>query len=472
MSIRPSHGLLIDGELVFTDRVIEVTNPATGEVFAGAPRADRALLERAVSAAKAAFPSWSATPFTERVAVLSKLADLLDSRAGEIAQLLTLEQGKPLRDALGEVGFASMLFRSLADTVDLEPEVLHDDGATKNIEHRVALGLVAAIMPWNFPVSLLFVKLAPALLAGDTVVAKPAPTTPLTTCLIGEIFAEVLPPGVLNIICDDNDLGDALTSHPDVANVSFTGSTTTGKKVMASGAATLKRLTLELGGNDPAIVLDDVDPAEAAARVFAAAMMNSGQVCLAAKRVYVPRSIYDEFCDELAALASGSVVGDGLDPATTIGPIQNRAQFEKAKGYLAEAHSRGRVIAGGAPVERPGYFIAPTIVRDIADDSRLVTEEQFSPILPVLSYDDIDDAIARANATPYGLGATVWGRDTERASQVAMGINSGTVWVNQHLAIDFRVTNRGAKESGIGGAFGQEGFRAYTQSLVVNASAW
>jgi acyl-CoA reductase-like NAD-dependent aldehyde dehydrogenase len=336
----------------------------------------------------------------------------------------------------------------------------------------VALGLVAAIMPWNFPVSLLFVKLAPALLAGDTVVAKPAPTTPLTTCLIGEIFAEVLPPGVLNIICDDNDLGDALTSHPDVANVSFTGSTTTGKKVMASGAATLKRLTLELGGNDPAIVLDDVDPAEAAARVFAAAMMNSGQVCLAAKRVYVPRSIYDEFCDELAALASGSVVGDGLDPATTIGPIQNRAQFEKAKGYLAEAHSRGRVIAGGAPVERPGYFIAPTIVRDIADDSRLVTEEQFSPILPVLSYDDIDDAIARANATPYGLGATVWGRDTERASQVAMGINSGTVWVNQHLAIDFRVTNRGAKESGIGGAFGQEGFRAYTQSLVVNASAW
>jgi acyl-CoA reductase-like NAD-dependent aldehyde dehydrogenase len=239
-------------------------------------------------------------------------------------------------------------------------------------------------------------------------------------------------------------------------------------KVMASAAGTLKRLTLELGGNDPALVLDDVDPIETARRVFTAAMANAGQICLAAKRIFVPASMYDVFCNELARLADATIVGDGLDPATTMGPIQNAAQYQKALGYLQDARASGTIIAGGKPVPGPGYFIRPTIVRDIPDSARLVREEQFCPVLPVLSYDDLDDAIERANATEYGLGATVWGRDLERAFDVAMRIEAGTVWINEHMVIDPGVTARGAKLSGFGGELGPEGFNSYTQGYVVH----
>jgi acyl-CoA reductase-like NAD-dependent aldehyde dehydrogenase len=469
----PTHqGMIIDGQTVTTEREIEVINPATGDVFATVARADSATVDAAVAAARGAFPAWADTPLSERGAMMHKLGDALDSHADEIAHLLTTEQGKPLSGALGEVAVGSALLRYMADVVTYGPDVRVSEGDHKVVEHRRPLGVAAAITPWNYPVALLLIKLAPALFAGNTVVAKPAATTPLTACLIGELWNEILPPGVLNVICDANDLGGNLTSHPGIDKIGFTGSTATGIKVMSSAAQTLKRITLELGGNDPAIVLDDVDPAEAAGRVYDAAMLNSGQVCLAAKRAYVPSRIYDEFCDELARLANAAVVGDGLDPATTIGPIQNAMQYEKALGYLEDAHRSGTVIAGGAPVDRPGFFIAPTIVRDIPDQARLVQEEQFSPILPVLAYDDIDDAIARANGTEYGLGATVWGRDLDRAFDVAMRVESGTVWVNQHMAVDFGVTAGGAKHSGIGGEFGKEGFEAYTQTYAIHQVAW
>jgi acyl-CoA reductase-like NAD-dependent aldehyde dehydrogenase len=355
----------------------------------------------------------------------------------------------------------------MADNVDYGPFVLKSDGDKRIVEHRRPLGVVAAITPWNVPIGLLLVKLAPALFAGNTVVAKPAPTTPLSTCLLAEIWNEILPPGVFNVICDGNDLGDALSSHPGIKKVGFTGSTATGEKVMASAAGTLKRLTLELGGNDPAIVLDDVDPIATARRVFTAAMANAGQVCLAAKRIFVPASMYDVFCNELARLADATIVGDGLDPATTMGPIQNAAQYQKALGYLDDARASGTIIAGGVALPGPGYFIRPTIVRDIPDSARLVREEQFCPVLPVLSYDDLDDAIERANATDYGLGATVWGRDLTRAFDVAMQIEAGSVWINEHMVFDFGATARGAKLSGFGGELGPEGFNAYTQGYVV-----
>jgi acyl-CoA reductase-like NAD-dependent aldehyde dehydrogenase len=345
--------------------------------------------------------------------------------------------------------------------------VLKSDGDQKIVEHRRPLGVVATITPWNVPLGLLFIKLAPALFAGNTVVAKPAPTTPLSTCLLADIWNEILPPGVFNVICDDNDLGDALCTHPGIMKIGFTGSTATGMKVMASAAGTLKRLTLELGGNDPALVLDDVDPIATARRVFTAAMGNAGQVCLAAKRIFVPVRMYDLFCNELARIADATIVGDGLDPATTMGPIQNAAQYQKALGYLDDARAPGTIISGAAPVPSPGYFIRPTIVRDIPDSARLVREEQFCPVLPVLSYDDLEDAIQRANATEYGLGATVWGRDLERAFTVAMRIEAGTVWINEHMVFDFSVTARGAKLSGFGGELGPEGFNAYTQGYVV-----
>jgi acyl-CoA reductase-like NAD-dependent aldehyde dehydrogenase len=298
---------------------------------------------------------------------------------------------------------------------------------------------------------LLTIKVAPALLSGNTVVAKPAPTTPLTTLRFGEICARVLPPGVVNVITDQNDLGTALTSHPDVAKVAFTGSTATGKKVMASAAGTLKRLTLELGGNDAAIVLDDADPQEVAPKIYAAAMFISGQACIAIKPLYVHDSIYDAVCDELGRLARGTVIGDGLEPGTQMGPIQNQAQFERVKGFLEDARQNGT-----------------TIVRDIPDDAPLVREEQFGPVLPVLCYSDIDDAIARANDTDFGLGGSVWSPDLERAFQVATRVNAGMVWVNKHLDPGLDTPFAGAKQSGIGVELGQEGLEEFTQATIIN----
>jgi acyl-CoA reductase-like NAD-dependent aldehyde dehydrogenase len=263
-------------------------------------------------------------------------------------------------------------------------------------------------------------------------------------------------------------LGGFLTQHPDVAKVAFTGSTATGKKVMASVAGTIKRITLELGGNDAAIVLDDVNVKDVAAKIFQGAMVNSGQVCLAIKRVYVPDSLYEAMCTELVELANATVIGDGLDAATQMGPLQNKAQFEKVKGFLEDARTHGKVIAGGSASERDGYFIPPTIVRDIPDDARLVQEEQFGPVLPVLRYSSIDDAIARANSTDYGLGGTVWGSDLKRAFEVAQRIASGTVWVNKHLELPPDIPFGGAKQSGLGTEMGQEGLEEFTQSKIIN----
>src|SRR5215472_6876067 len=398
--------LLINGKLVEGAGTLDVINPATGRILTAAPRADHAQLDQAVAAAKTAFPTWSATPLRQRAALLVKLAEALEAEQGRFARLVTEEQGKPLPQAMWEIAVSIAILRYFA-TLDLPPEVLKEDATRKVVRQHTPLGVVAAITPWNLPVLLLTIKVAPALLAGNTVVAKPAPTTPLTTLRFGELCARILPPGVVNVIVDQNDLGTALTSHPDVAKVSFTGSTATGKKVMASAAGTLKRLTLELGGNDAAIVLRDVDPKDVAPKIYAAAMANAGQVCIAIKRLYVHDSIHNAVCEELGRLARETVVGDGLEPTTEMGPIQNQAQFEKVKGFLEDARRNGTIVAGGGVLERDGYFVQPTIVRDITDDARLVREEQFGPVLPALRYSDIDDTIARANDTDFGLGGSV-----------------------------------------------------------------
>ncbi len=459
--------LLIGGKLVPGAATLNVINPATEDVFATAPRADHAQLDQAVAAAKAAFPAWSATPIRQRGALLAKLADELEARQNDFARLLTEEQGKPLPHAMGEMIGTIAMMRYFA-TLDMPLKVLKDDATQKVVQHHTSLGVVAAITPWNYPMILLIIKLAPALITGNTVVAKPAPTTPLTTLKFGEICARVLPAGVVNIIVDQNDLGSALTGHPDVAKVSFTGSTVTGKKVMESVAGTLKRLTLELGGNDAAIVLDDVDPKEVAPKLFAAATLNAGQVCLAIKRLYVHDSQYDEMCEELGRLAREAVVDDGMKQGTQMGPLQNKAQFEKVKGFLADARKNGKIVAGGDVLDRKGYFVQPTIVRDIGDDTRLVREEQFGPVLPVLRYSNVDEAIARANDTDYGLGGTVWGKDLDRAYAVAGKIDSGVVWVNKHLDMQPDVPFTGAKQSGMGAELGQAGLEEFTQAKIIN----
>jgi len=459
--------LLIDGKLVDGARSISVVDPATAETFAECACADEAQLNLAIDAASRAFPQWAALPQDERGRYLLAFADALEARHGELIDLLTREQGKPTREATHEVFGAIYVVRFFAGQSLPGGKIRDtDDGAI--FRQYVPLGVVAAITPWNFPLLLMLGKVAPALTVGNTMVAKPAATTPLTACLLGSIAADILPPGVLNIIVDDNDLGAALTAHADIAKISFTGSTATGKRVMSSASNDLKRITLELGGNDPAILLDDVDVEIAAPHIFAAAMMNAGQVCFAAKRVYAPAALVDRLCAELARLTREAKVGAGADPETVIGPLQNAVQFEKVRRFLADAKAAGTLVAEGQPSNQAGFFVAPAIVRDLSDDAELVREEQFGPILPILSYNSIDEVIARANNSPYGLGATIWASDTEKAIAVAERINSGTVWINKHFDLPFDIPFGGAKQSGVGYELGERGLTEYTQAKVIN----
>lgn len=461
--------LLIDGQLVDGAAKLDVIDPATGSVFASCERADEAQLDAAVAAAKRAFPAWSALTHDERATYLMRFADALEARQEEFCTLLTREQGKPTVQAQFEIGGSVAALRHFAGQ-DLPIEVFRETDDELILEQRLPLGVIAAITPWNFPVILLMLKLAPALSIGNTMVAKPAPTTPLTTALLGEVAAGILPPGVLNVIVDANDLGERLTNHPDVAKVSFTGSTATGKRVMASAAGTLKRLTLELGGNDAAIILDDAVVAEVAPKVFDAAMLNAGQVCLAVKRVYAPRSMVDALCDEFERLGREAVVDDGRNQGAQIGPVQNKQQYEKVLELIEDAKQHGKVVIGGVPIVGNGYFISPTVIRDLPEDSRLIREEQFGPVFPVIAYDTVDEAVERANDSDFGLGGTIWTSDYHRGLDVAKRIHSGTVWVNKHLDMPFDIPFGGAKQSGMGFENGVEGMKEFTQGKIINVA--
>lgn len=462
-----AYKLLIGGRLVDGDMEMDVINPATEEVLAVCPRASVQQLNAAVAAARGAFPSWSHTPLTDRRAMLLKLADALAARADEFARLLTQEQGKPLAESTAEIAYTGAFIRHLS-SLELPMRVMEDNGNRRVEMHRRPLGVVGAIIPWNFPVLIIAFKLPLALLAGNTIVVKPAPTTPLTTLRLGELMASIFPAGVVNIITDQNDLGAQLASHPEVAKITFTGSTETGRKVMASASASIKRLTLELGGNDAAIVLPDADVSSAAPGIFGAAFMNAGQVCLAIKRVYVHDAIYDEMCAALARLADEAVVDDGLLQGAQIGPLQNKVQYEKVKALVEDARAHGMVIAGGGIDNRQGYFIRPTIVRDITDGTRLVDEEQFGPILPVIRYSDPEDALARVNASPWGLGGSIWSSDRNAAYDLAGRMEAGTVWINKHLDFGPSIPFGGAKQSGLGVEFAEEGLAEFTQIQVIN----
>ena len=463
------HRMLIGGELVDGGRTLEVINPATGAAFATCACAVKEDIDSAVDAAAGAFAAWSATPIRERAQYLNRLADALDKDAEEFARLLTSEQGKPLAEARAEVAYTSVFIRHFAGS-DI-PERVIDGGAGSRIEMiRKPLGVVAAIVPWNFPLLTISFKLPPALLAGNTIVVKAAATTPLTALRLGSLCRDIFPAGAVNIVTDANDLGDYLSSQPRVAKISFTGSTATGRKVMASAAGTIKRLTLELGGNDAGIVLDDADPAAVARGVFEGAFLNCGQVCIALKRLYVPDVLHDAIRDELVQLADGALVGDGMDEGTRFGPLQNEVQFKKVRGLIEEARAEGATVHGGAVLNRPGYFIRPAIVTGLSDGSRLVDEEQFGPVLPLVRYSETDDAIGRANASEYGLGASVWSSDLERARSVAARMDAGTVWINKHLDFGPGIPFAGAKQSGLGVEFAEEGLAEFTQIKIINAA--
>lgn len=461
--------MLIGGRLVEGDHQLDVINPATEEVFATVARASERQADEAIEAAATAFPGWAETPMAERQAKVSELADAIAANADKLARALTQEQGKPLAEAQGEIAWAEGYLRHYA-TLAIAERTIQDDASGMIQVRRKPLGVVAGIIAWNFPLLVACWKIGPAVIAGNTIVLKPAPTTPVTALMLGELCRDIFPAGVVNIITDANDLGGYLTADPRIAKVGFTGSTATGKKIMASAADGLKRLTLELGGNDPGIVLDDVDVRATAQGIFNAAFLNCGQVCLAIKRAYVHDSIYDAMCDELARIAEAAVVDDGLAQGAQIGPIQNKAQYEKVKGFLERARTDGTIIAGGEVIDRAGYFMRPTIVRDVTDGDQIVDEEQFGPILPVIRFSDIDDVVARANASPYGLGASVWSRDVDRAVAVADRIESGSVWVNQHIAIGPHIPMAGVKSSGLGVEQSEEGLAEYTQLSVINVA--
>jgi acyl-CoA reductase-like NAD-dependent aldehyde dehydrogenase len=465
-----NYAMLIDGKLVDGQSHTSVLNPATEEVVGESPVASEAQLDLAVEAANRAFPAWSASSVAERAECMAGLVDVLQSYGDEFAKLLTLEQGKPLSGAKDEVLFSQLFATHFMENAEMPPELLFEDDTQRVEIHRRPLGVVAGICPWNFPLLTVVYKIAPALMTGNTVIIKPSPTTPLTALRLAELAQDIFPPGVLNIVTDDNNLGPKITGHPGIAKVSFTGSTPTGKHIMANAAGTLKRLTLELGGNDGAIVLDDVDPKSVAQGLFGAAFLNSGQVCIALKRLYVHDSVYDDICEELAALAGEAVVGDGMDEATQFGPVQNRAQYEKVRGLVADAAATGNIIAGGEVPEGPGYFVPITIVRDVEDGSRVVDEEQFGPILPIIRYSDIGDVIRKVNRSPFGLGGSIWSSDINRAHEIACQINSGTVWINQHCAFGPQIPFPPAKESGIGVEWGREGLLEFSAMQVINIS--
>ncbi|HVV92344.1 MAG TPA: aldehyde dehydrogenase family protein [Hyphomicrobiales bacterium] len=459
----------IDGKAEASAETFGVINPSTAAVFAQCPDATREQLDRAVAAARRAFADWSRLSFAERRGYLRRLAAKVRENGPELAALITREQGKPLSNAVGEVAGTAMSLEKMAE-IELNDEVLRDDGKRRFTLHYRPMGVVGAIAPWNVPLALAAHKIAQALYAGSTLVLKPSPYTPLSTLLMGEISREVMPPGVFNVLGGGNALGQWLTEHPGVDKITFTGSVATGKKVMASAAATLKRVTLELGGNDPAIILDDADLSSSIARIFNGAFANCGQICMAIKRVYVPEPMYDKVCDGLVEIANSYRVGDGFEPDVQMGPLQNKMQFDKVLDVLEDTKKQpgARILSGGHTLNRPGYYLAPTIVAGLKDDARLVTEEQFGPVLPVLSYRDLDDVVARANDTRMGLCASVWTTDIPKGEEVASRIEAGTVWVNHHIGSEPDVPFGGFKESGVGREHGVMGLQAYMEAQVIN----
>lgn len=461
------YALLIDGRLVDTPSRLDVVNPATGAVFAQCPAAGAAELDAAVAAARRAFPAWRALPVADRVACIARFAAALEANQEPLARLLTQEQGKPVGQSKDEVARAATLSLGMTK-LPLPGEVIQDNAERYIALRYVPLGVAGIITPWNAPVNLAIGPLTSALYTGNCAIIKPSPFTPLTTLRLGELLREAFPPGVVNVLAGGDELGGLLTAHPGVDKISFTGSVATGKKVMASAAGTLKRVTLELGGNDAAIVLEDVDVADAAKKLFFAATVNSGQVCMAVKRIYAHEKVYDALCAALAAEAGKARLGDGLDPATTLGPIQNRRQYERVCELKEDARRRGHLAEGQPRPPGDGYFVVPTVVTDLTEADRLVAEEQFGPVFPVLKFTDVEDAIARANATRFGLCGSVWSRDLARAQRIAERLEVGTAWVNQHRVTMANVPFGGAKESGIGRTYSRLGLEAYLEPQVIS----
>ncbi|MDF6022975.1 aldehyde dehydrogenase family protein [Streptomyces sp. JH34] len=449
------------------DKCFAVLDPATGEPFDEAPDQEPDTLDAVVDAAHVAWRGWRADPVARTGALLAA-ADAVEAAGTDLAPLLTREQGKPLSESYAEIARTAARLRYFAE-LDPGSQLITDGRPVRSEIRWRPLGPVAAIVPWNFPLQLASAKFAPALAAGNTVVLKPSPYTPLSTRLLGSVLSTVLPEDVLTVVTGREPLGARLASHPRIRHVTFTGSIPTGRAVAESAAASLTRATLELGGNDAAILLEDVDVEHVADRLFWAAFRNCGQVCMAVKRVYAPARIHSQVVEALAHRARTVVVGSGLDPVSQLGPVNNAAQLARVERYTARALADGaRAAAGGHRLDRPGYFFAPTVLADVPSTSPVVTEEQFGPVLPVLPYTGVDEAVAAANGTGFGLGGSVWGTDLDRAEAVAGRLECGTAWINHHAELSLAQPFAGIKESGAGVAGGPWGLYGNLRPFVVH----
>ena len=460
--------MTIAGKPVSTPAELEVINPATGEVAGYSPSCTAGQLDAAFQAARAAFPAWRALGADRRGDLLRASAGILEREADALGRLLSTEMGRPWNETRFEARQLVDWLRHFAG-MTLPPVVIRDDDQITLQAVRRPLGVVAAITPWNGPLGTLGMKIGPALSAGNTVVVKPSPVAPLSTLRVGELLRDVLPAGVLSVIAGPDALGAEFSQHPVPRKVTFSGSIGVGKKIAAGAAGDLKRLTLELGGNDAAVVLDDSDPAATARAIFRFAFGNCGQACVAIKRVYATPGVYRRLVDLLAEAASAAVVGDPLSPDTQLGPVISEDQRRRMEELIEDATARGaRVAAGGNRLAGPGYFFAPTIVADAAEGMRVVDEEQFGPVLPVIACADLDDAIARANATEYALGASIWTADPAAARDAAERLEAGSVWINTHrITIGPAQPLGGWKWSGIGVENGPWGLESFTQLQAV-----
>ncbi len=465
------YNLHINGEAIACENHMDIFNPATDELLGKCPIATRAQLDAAVDAAAAAFKIWSQISNEDRKNACHAIGKVLEDNAEELAKLLTEEQGKTLSGVGSrfELGGCAAWTHFTAE-LELPVEIAQDNEEARIEVHRKPIGVVGSITPWNFPLMIAIWHVIPAIRSGNTVVIKPSPYTPLSTLRMIELIADALPKGVLNVVSGTDELGKMMSEHTGIQKIVFTGSCATGGKIMASAAPTLKRLTLELGGNDAGIILPDVDAKAIAEGLFWGSFINSGQTCAALKRMYVHEDVYDDVCMHLTEFAKNMPMGNGLDESNVLGPVQNAMQYNIVKELVDDAIANGaRVLLGANPQEGPGYFYPTTILADCTDDMRIVAEEQFGPALPILKYSDLDDVVTRANAVDVGLGGSVWSADKEKAKAIASRLECGSVWINSHGMIQPNVPFGGVKGSGIGVEFGVDGLKEYTTIQAIFA---
>jgi aldehyde dehydrogenase (NAD+) len=454
--------------MIETGEWLDVVNPASEDVIGQVPACGQGELDRAVTAAREAFKTWRKTSLDERRAAIKAIAGAIKENGEELFRLLTSEQGKPHAQAQQEIyGAAGMA--SAQSTLELEDEISEDSDSRLSRTRRVPVGVVGGIVPWNFPVMMAIQKIVPAMLSGCTIILKPSPFTPLTTLRIAELIADKVPAGVVNIITGEDSLGPLITAHPDIDKITFTGSTATGKKIMEGASADLKRITLELGGNDASIVLPDADPKKVAEQLFWSTFSNAGQICIAAKRIYIHEDIYDELSAALVEYARNVKVGDGAQQGTGVGPIQNKKQYDRVLELIEDAKDKGYkfLLGGDEDPSGTGYFVPLTILDNPPEDARIVAEEQFGPVMPLMKFSTEDEVIAKANNSEYGLAGAVWTANPDKGVEIAEQLETGTVWVNEFLHLSPFAPFGGHKQSGFGAEYGKEGLKEFTYPQVI-----